>query len=229
METQQTVIGYIRVSTDDQNNSLEVQEKQIKQYCLFKELTLITIIQDEDISGHSEFYSRPGGQKVKTLLGKCNTIVAIKPDRLFRNVKDALITVDDWNKQNIDLHIVDMGGSSFTTKTAAGRLIFTTLISFAEFERNITGERTKSVLNNRKSEGKVYSGMILGFDKTDGVLTRNEAEQEIIREIKHLSVSFKAKKIADILNEKGFRTKTNKLFHPSTVKYILDNPIYDGN
>lgn len=228
MDTQEDIYGYIRVSTSDQENSVEVQEKGIRQYCSFKNLNLKDILIDEDVSGFKEFATRPGGKKLFEQIGKVKNIVAIKPDRLFRNTIDGLTTVDIWTKQDIALHIVDMGGVALNTRTAIGRLLFTTLIAFSEFERNITGERVKAILNSKKAEGKVYSSRVLGFDKKEGVLTPNEAEQEIIREIKHLSVNYKAKKIADILNERKIKTKGNKKFYPSTVRYILNNPIYDG-
>jgi len=162
-------IAYIRVSTSDQSNSLEVQKKKIAEYCAFKELEVVEFIADEDVSGGKEFYKRPGGRIAqKHFNNGVTTIVAIKPDRLFRNVKDALITVDDWNKEEIDLHIVDLGGNSLTTKTAIGRLFFTTVIAFAEFERNITGERIKVVLNNKKATMKAYTGQVLGYDNING-------------------------------------------------------------
>lgn len=230
MENKTKVYGYVRVSTTEQENSVEVQTKRIKEYCIFKDLDLVEIFVDENVSGFKEFHTRPEGSKLIELLTKdVKALVAIKPDRLFRNTADALSTIDKWDAMGIELHVIDMGGATLATKTATGKMIFTILISVSQFERDITGERVKSILNSKKADGKVYSSRVLGFDKKEGVLTPNEAEQEIIREIKHLSVNFKAKKIADILNERKIKTKGNKKFYPSTVRYILNNPIYDEN
>ena len=158
------VIGYERISStavkkgqvriEGENNSIEFQIKKITEYCKFKGLNLVEIVQDEDISGFKEFSKREGGAKVHRYFDSgIKTIVAVKIDRLFRNVKDSLITIDDWGSEKIDLHIVDMQGSSFSTKTAIGRLMFTTVVSYSEYERAVTGERTKAILNNIKDSG----------------------------------------------------------------------------
>lgn len=238
MENKETATAYIRVSTSDQENSLEVQEKRIREYATFKNLTLTDIIIDEDVSGGKELYKRKEGSRIQhTTPG--SSIIAIKPDRLFRNLKDALITVDQWNRDNIALHIVDMGGSSITTKTAIGRLMFSTIIAFAEFERNITGERVKAILNDRKDKGKAYCRPMLGFDRIGGEtssdnpgrtrgghLIPNPAEQLIIQKIFQLSATLGYTDIANTLNQAGHRTKTGLLFRDNTIKYILNNPIY---
>lgn len=233
-------VAYIRVSTADQDNSLEVQEKHIRQYCSFRAITLDQIITDEDVSGHKEIYTREGGSMLQNLPEGSNVIVT-KLDRMFRNAKDALITIDEWSKKDISLHIIDMGGASFTTKTAVGRLFFTTLVSFAEFERNSAGERTKSVLSNRKATGKAYCRSIFGYDNVGGTpvpgkpgrfkgghLQQNLAEQAILSEIRNLKdANTPEAEIARILNSRGHKSKTGGRFHQSTIRTILSNPIHN--
>jgi len=214
--------GYIRVSTNKQDESLETQETAIRNYCKFKNIHLIDIFIDNNISGFTEINKRPAGSKLKNV----NNIIVTKPDRLFRNVKDAISTTEEWNSQNINLHIVDMGGISLTTNTAIGKLMFTTIIAFSEFERNITGERTKAILKNKKETNKTYCRLLFGYDNINGKLTPNKSELETISTIKNLSTKFKPTRIARILNNTGHRTKTNKRFHQSTINYIIKNPIY---
>lgn len=219
-------IGYIRVSTADQSNSLEVQEKKIRDYCTFREIELSEIFIDEDVSGGKPFYDRQGGQAAnKALLNGVDTIISVKPDRLFRNVKDALITVDDWSEQGVSLHIIDLGGNSIDTKTALGRMFFIQSISMAEFERLITGERIKAVLNNKKDTGKVYCNAILGFDNKEGKLVPNEEEQKIVSFIKSSELNPAA--LAIKLNSMGYKAKKGGKFFRSTVQNILENPIYN--
>jgi len=220
-------IGYIRVSTADQENSLEVQQLQIKEYARFKGITITEIFVDENISGGTEFNNRPAGKRLQAMLLETRNIIAIKPDRLFRNLKDALITTDEWNENDITLHIVDMGGVAMSTKTAMGRLMFSMIISYAEFEKNIAGERTKAVLKNKKDSGKIYSRPIFGFDSKEGQLIANRSEQEIIKKIKSLSVNMLPTEIAETLNHYGIKTKNGKVFRQSTISYILKNKIYD--
>lgn len=237
-------IGYIRVSTADQGNSLEVQTRKIQDYCNFRGITLEHIYTDEDVSGGKPFYSRAGGAEANNALinSDIKTIVCVKPDRLFRSVKDALITVDDWSNNKISLHIIDLGGNSIDTQTALGRMFFIQSISMAEFERNITGERTKSVLNHRKDTGKSYCAAILGFDNVDGERMVNFSEMETVKKIFNLHYTgYSMNNIAEALNKYGIKPKNHgkiykrkdgteytkeSTFHASTIKSILDNPIY---
>lgn len=222
-------IGYIRVSTSDQENSLEVQESQIRNYAQFKGLEIVEIFVDENISGGTEFNKRPAGKRLNESLSTIKNVIAIKPDRLFRNLKDALITTDEWNSEDIALHIVDLGGASLSTQTALGRLMFSMIISYAEFEKNIVGERTKAVLTHKKKSKKVYCGKVLGFDNVDGELVPNEAEQEIVTLIKNLSLKYTDVRVARILNNVGYRTVTGVEFRPTTIKYIKENKLYTSN
>jgi DNA invertase Pin-like site-specific DNA recombinase len=223
-----SAIIYIRVSTGDQENSLELQEKSLRQYCSIKNLSIASVIIDEDVSGFKPLYKRKGGSTIPELLSTTKIIVAMKPDRLFRNLKDALITVDEWNEEKIALHLVDVGGAQFRTDTAIGRLMFSTIISFSEFERNITGERIKAISTDKKANGKVYSRPILGFDSIEGALIPNPKEQAIITIIKSLTrQNHMPKFICDFLNERGHLTKNGMQFKVGTIQYILKNPIYN--
>lgn len=222
----ENAIAYIRVSTSDQENSLEVQNKAIIEYAKFRNLTITQTIIDEDVSGGTELFKRKGGSIIKSAAEK--NIIATKPDRLFRNTIDALTTTDLWNKNDTALHIVDMAGASISTKTAIGRFLFTTIISYAEFERNVTGERTKAVLNNRKNTNKHYSRPIFGFDNIQGELVQNTEEQQIIQTIKQLKITGKGPSfIAHFLNDHQHKAKNGGKFYQSTINYILKNSIYN--
>ena len=228
METKTKVYGYVRVSTSDQENSLEVQSKRIREYCEFKHLQLIQIFVDESVSGFTQIEKRPEGRKLVELLNNdVKAVVAVKPDRLFRNTINALTTVDAWDKMGIDLHLIDIGGATLATKTATGKMIFTILIAFSQFERDITGERIKVVLNNKKATGKMYSGYLFGFDKVDGMLVKNQPEQDIIAIIKQNKDELSAAKIADKLNLAGYKAKKGGKFYPSHVQNVLNNSIYN--
>jgi len=230
--------GYIRISTDRQDESKEVQEKRIRAYCEFKNLQLEGIFTDEGVSGSIPIDNRPEGSKLCNLLTKeVKGVICVRPDRLFRSTSDALISVEKWNKLNIELHVVDLNGATLNTTTASGKLIFTILIAYAAFEREQTGERVKSVLGNKKSTGKAYCGSILGFDKVGGELVNgkiknqklvpNPDEIAIIEIIKRNSKEMSPEKIANNLNTWGFKAKKGGKFFPSTIQNILKNPIYN--
>ena len=223
-------VGYCRVSTGDQSNSLESQRQKIIEYCQYKGIELIELIVDEDVSGGKEIYKRQGGAKVKEYLTDgIKDILAIKPDRLFRNVKDALTTIDEWEQENINLHIVDMGGSSFNTQTAIGRLMFTTVISFAEFERKLGGERTKAVLNHRKTAKKAYCAQVFGYDKKEGELIPNENEQKVIMLIKSELLTNDVKTVCKKLNRMGYTTKGGNKWRREAIERVINNPLNKNN
>jgi len=223
------VILYLRVSTGDQSNSLEVQKNRLTEYCSYKNLAIKEIIVDEDISGHKPFYERPGGAIAKELFRKgIKTIVVLKIDRIFRNVKDSLITIDEWQEEDIALHVADIGGNSIDVKTAMGRMFFIQAVSMGELERNLAAERTKAVLNNKKDTGKVYCNAILGFDKVEGKLVKNEEEYKVIEFIQQFKDELSPAKISDKLNAAGYRAKKGGVYFPSTIQSILKNPIYSN-
>jgi DNA invertase Pin-like site-specific DNA recombinase len=223
-------LGYIRVSTADQSTSLEVQTQKIQDYCKFRGIELTHIYTDEDVSGGKPFYQRAGGAEANNTLVNTDvkTIICVKPDRLFRSVKDALITVDDWSHEKVSLHIIDLGGNSIDTQTALGRTFFIQAITMAEFERNIAGERTKAVLKHKKDSGKAYCGAIYGFNNVDGKLIVNEKEIAVVSAIfnKRTDSKYSFGEIADYLNDMNVPSKTGKIFYASTIKAIIDNPIY---
>jgi len=224
----ESAIIYIRCSTSDQENSLELQEKSLKQYCQLKNLDIAKIIIDEDVSGFKPIYKRKGGSAIPELLSTTKIIVAMKPDRLFRNTIDALTTVNQWNNLGVALHLVDVGGAQFRTDTAIGKLMFTTIISFSEFERNITGERIKAISTDKKANKKEYSRPIFGFDSIDGKLVPNQNEQHILGIIKRLNTTGKGPSfIAHFLNDHKYTAKSGGKFYQSTINYILKNSIHN--
>jgi DNA invertase Pin-like site-specific DNA recombinase len=232
------VIGYARISStavkkgqvkvEGDNNSIEVQVKRIKDYCKFKELELVDILIDEDVSGGTEFETRGAGSKAIEYFDKgVKTIIATKIDRMFRDTADALLTSKKWNKQNIEMHFVDMGGVSFNTRTANGKFFFTFMVANAEYEKDITGERTKAVLNNKKETGKAYCAAVLGYDNVGGKMVRNEEEFKIIDIVFDLkSKGYTPARIALMLNKSNYRAKKGGDFFPSTIQAILKNDIY---
>ena len=225
-----TTYGYIRVSTDKQNDSAEAQRIAIDRYCQFKDMEISHMIEDQDVSGKLPILDRPSGS---TLIGiKDCCVVATKLDRLFRNVVDGLSMLELWEKNNVVIHIVDMGGNSFDTSTAIGKYIFTQLVAFAAFERNLIAERTTSGLAHKKSKGVVYSRPIFGYNVTDeGKLIINPIEQSWVHFIyTQKDIGWSLQQIADHLNNNNVKPKGNGAkFHPSTISYILSNDIYKQN
>ncbi len=214
-------ILYVRVSTDEQGISVRNQVEKLEAYCKMQDLEIVDTVIDEGISGSIELHKRPAGKRLINLEG-INHVVALKLDRLFRDAADALIRTKEWDKKNIALHLVDMGGQTINTSTAMGRFFLNTMAGFAELERNLISERTKAALKNKKAHSEVYNHVPYGFDAVDGKLIKNELEQTVIQAIKKDHIQgFSLRAIAKKMMEMGFPTKNGGSWHPQNVKNIL--------
>ncbi len=221
------VLGYVRVSTDDQKNSIEVQTEKILQYCKLHELGSPELLVDNDTSGTKPLAQRPEGHRLLVKGVKC--IVAIKLDRLFRNTVDGLQASMLWNKQKTVLCLVDQEGVSVNTASATGKFIFTTLLSTAEFERNLISERITQTLQHKKSKLEVYGPIPYGFDRNDeGILIENEKEMNVVLSIFSLRANkYSLQNITDTLIEANTPSKNGGEWYKSTISKILKNDIYE--
>lgn len=222
-------VAYIRVSTNEQAKqgvSLEAQEARIRAYCEMMGLELVYIAREEGVSASKPLSKRPEGARMLHIMkseGACH-VVALKLDRLFRSTVDALNQTQEWDKQNIALHLIDMGGQTVDTSSAVGRLFLTMTAGFAEMERSLISERTVSALAHKKENRQVYTSTPYGFDRIGKELVTNQKEQQIIRrmvEWRNSGWSFRA--IAKALNEEGIPTKLGKSWHAPSVRYIIVN------
>ncbi len=131
-------IGYLRVSTEDQN--IDRQSNALQPIC--DELHI------EHLSAVAK--SRPVFEAVLAGLKSGDTLVVWDLDRAFRNTKDALIHADQLKERGVRFHIVSLG---VDTATADGRLAFTVVAAVAEHERNRLSERTKQGLDATRRKG----------------------------------------------------------------------------
>lgn len=132
-------IGYLRVSTDEQNPD--------------RQADLLTPLCDEL---HVERVSALAGERpvfkaILSQLSEGDTLVVWSLDRAFRNTKDALTQADNLRERGINFQIVSLG---VDTGTADGRLAFTIVAAVAEHERNRLSERTKQGLEAARRRGK---------------------------------------------------------------------------
>jgi len=98
-------------------------------------MRLVDVIgEDNGTSAGKPLGTRQGGQKLLKAIKtkKAQHVVILKLDRAFRNAADCLSTVEQWDRKGITLHIVDLGGNSIDTTSAAGRFMLTVLAGAAE-------------------------------------------------------------------------------------------------
>lgn len=155
--------AYIRVSTEEQaanGASLQGQEAAIEQYCTAHGLEHVASFTDHQTAKTT---ARPGFEQLERALrsGQIQAVVVWRGDRLFRNTVESIQGAQDLARWGVELHDTQRG--RVETRTAVERLIHAVLSSVDQFEREITGERTKLALNHLKATGRKYSAVPYGF------------------------------------------------------------------
>ena len=113
--------------------------------------------------------------------GKIDVVVVYKVDRLTRSLSDFAKIVEIFDKRNVSFVSVTQ---QFNTTTSMGRLTLNILLSFAQFEREVTGERIRDKIAASKKKGMWMGGLpSLGYDVKDRRLIINEAEAKTVRHI----------------------------------------------
>ncbi len=180
---------YTRVSTDqglEQDfNSLDAQYDASQSYIRSQAHAGWTLVRgkydDGGFSGGNT--DRPALQRLleDVQSGKVDVIVVYKVDRLTRSLADFAKLVELFDKHNVSFVSVTQ---QFNTTTSMGRLTLNVLLSFAQFEREVTSERIRDKIAASKRKGLWVGGMApLGYDTKDRKITVNEAETHTVRTI----------------------------------------------
>lgn len=224
------VIGYIRVSTEEQARegvSLKAQEGKIRAYAELCDLGEVEVISDEGKSGKD--LRRAGIQRVIKLArdNMMTHLIVYKLDRLTRRCFDLLMLVEEvFKPAGVEFHSIT---EKIDTASAQGKFFLTITGAISQMERDLISERTKEALQWKKKNGEDLGTPPWGFQMNDKRLEKKEDELEIVGEIKKLRrkrLTFRA--IARQLNEQGIPSKQGKSWHPGTVHSILKSQRYKG-
>lgn len=235
---------YTRKSTehglDMEFNSLQNQEEACKAYILsqaFNNWTYYKTYCDGGISGGT--MERPGLQAMLEDMrqGHIQVVVVYKVDRLSRSIFDFHKMMQEFNKYDCNFVSITQ---SFDTSNSMGKLTLNMLLSFAQFEREVSGERVRDKIAASKAKGYWLGGIPpLGYNQENKQLIPNEEEAKLINLIfnKYLELGGMAD-VAAWLNVRGYRSKCWKTQkgkivggHPfchGSIQRILSNPVYIG-
>lgn len=224
------IIAYVRVSTQEQEDhgvSIEAQIARIKQYAEMQGYELVDILVDGGISASKPISTRPeGGRLVEIVNAKeADAVIAIKLDRLFRNTSDAITTIEDWDKKQIGLIILDMGGQIVDTSSAIGRFFITLMAGLSELELNQTRERTKAALGHKKATRQAYCHSVYGWTRRGDQLVRDEREQAVLKAlVEARSKGVTLGKMVTALGRAGIKTKKgNEVWQRRTLSALVKN------
>jgi site-specific DNA recombinase len=238
---------YTRKSTeeglDQAFNSLDAQRESAEAYIRSQRHQgwnlLAERYDDGGFSGGT--LDRPALQRLMLDIDadRVNCVVVYKVDRLSRSLLDFARLMERFDRHSVSFVAVTQ---QLNTTTSLGRLTLNVLLSFAQFEREIIGERTRDKMRAARRKGKWIGGMpVLGYDVAaeGGRLVVNQREAEQVREIFHLYTQRRSlKAVVEELGGRGWTTKEyqskrgklhgGRSFQKPTLLRLLTNALYVG-
>jgi len=236
---------YTRKSSDEgleqSFNSLHAQREACEAYILSQKHEGWSVVKaeynDGGFSGGN--MERPGLKRLLEDIAakKIDTVVVYKVDRLTRSLGDFARIVEQFDSQGVSFVSVTQ---QFNTTSSMGRLTLNVLLSFAQFEREVTGERIRDKVAASKKKGMWMGGWVpIGYDRKDRQLIVDEAEAKQVREI--FKQYLRLKSVYDLneyLKARGIRSKPrttltgrtlgSAIMSRGTLYHLLSNPIYIG-
>lgn len=217
------VVGYVRVSTDEQADkgvSLDNQEERIRAHAFAKDWELTRIYRDEGWSGKD--LRRPAASEMlEAARAKAfDAIIVYKVDRLTRRQKDL------WQLLEDVLEPAGVGFVSvsepFDTTTAIGKACLGMIAVFAQLERDTIAERTRDALAYKLANGERVGAPALSESVVDGELRPVAEELATVDRMAALWRSGRTyAEIVEAMNAEGRATKRGGRWHRSTVRYLL--------
>src|SRR5437588_3864267 len=236
---------YTRKSSEEgleqEFNSLQAQREACEAFIESQRqegwVCLRAVYDDGGFSGAR--MDRPALQQLLADLtaGRVDTIVVYKIDRLTRSLADFAKIVEIFDAAGASFVSVTQ---QFNTTTSMGRLTLNVLLSFAQFEREVTGERIRDKIAASKQKGMWMGGWVpIGYDRKDRTLTINETEAVTVRTIFDLFLKLKnVQRVQAELARLNLRTKPyatprgravgGLFFARGHLSTILANPLYIG-
>lgn len=207
---ERTVVGYIRVSTDEQADSgagLAAQRAAIAMEADRRGWTLLAVHEDAGASGKS-LSGRPGLLAALSAVqdGRASALVVAKLDRLSRSLLDFAALMERSRRQGWALVALDLG---VDTTTPSGEMMANVLAVFAQFERRLVGQRTRDALAQKRA-----AGVRLGRPRALGDTTL-----QLIAQLRRQGRALHA--IAAELNASGVASGHGGRWHATTVRRLL--------
>ncbi|MEO6199054.1 MAG: recombinase family protein [Sphingomicrobium sp.] len=236
---------YTRKSTEDgldqEFNSLDAQYEACAAYALSQRHEGWVLVperyDDGGFSGGN--MQRPGLKRLLDAVAakKIDIILLYKIDRLTRSLADFAKIVEVLDQAGASFVSITQ---SFNTTTSMGRLTLNMLLSFAQFEREVTSERIRDKIAASKRKGMWMGGPVpLGYRVLERKLVVDESEAELVRHImRSYLVVGSVVELAEQLNREGYRTKVQSRasgpqrggcpFRRGTLFHLLSNQVYLG-
>jgi site-specific DNA recombinase len=227
---------YTRKSTEEglemEFNSLDAQREACEAYIASQKsegwVELADRYDDGGFSGGT--LERPALRRLLADIedGRIDVVVVYKIDRLSRSLMDFAKLVEVFDRNGVTFVSVTQ---SFNTTTSMGRLTLNILLSFAQFEREVIGERIRDKIAASRKRGMWMGGFVpLGYEVKDRKLVINDAEAATVRMIFERFVEMgSATALARALAAEGVRTRRGRLVDKGFLYKLLNNRVYIGD
>lgn len=227
---------YTRKSTEEglemEFNSLDAQREACEAYIASQKAEgWVLYPESYDDGGFSGgTLDRPALKRLLAHIedGRIDVVVVYKIDRLSRSLMDFARLVEVFDRGGVTFVSVTQ---SFNTTTSMGRLTLNILLSFAQFEREVIGERIRDKIAASRKRGMWMGGFVpLGYEVRDRKLVINEAEAATVRMIFERFVEVgSATALARALAAEGVRTRRGRLVDKGFLYKLLNNRVYIGD
>jgi DNA invertase Pin-like site-specific DNA recombinase len=226
---------YTRKSTDEglekEFNSLDAQRDACEAFIASQRAEGWVLVPDHyddgGVSGGT--LERPALQRLLRDIeaGRVDVVVVYKIDRLSRSLMHFAKLVEVFDAHSVTFVSVTQ---SFNTTTSMGRLTLNILLSFAQFEREVIGERVRDKIAASKARGMWMGGSVpLGYDVRARKLVVNEDEAARVRRIfEGFAAIGSATRLMPVLREEGVLTKTGRPFDKGALYKLLNNRTFLG-
>ncbi len=226
---------YARKSSEEgleqEFNSLDAQREAGASFVASQRSEGWTLVPDryEDGGFSGGTLERPALQRLLAdiAMGRIDVVVVYKIDRLSRSLMDFARLVEVFDRHRVTFVSVTQ---AFNTTTSMGRLTLNVLLSFAQFEREVTAERIRDKFAASRAKGMWMGGWApLGYEVRDRKLVVNEAEADIVRMIfDRFARLGSATKLAIELRYRDVRGKRDRPIDKGQIYKLLNNRVYIG-
>ncbi len=226
---------YTRVSTDEQAskefNSLAAQRDAAEAFIASQRDEGWVLVPDryDDAGISGATLERPALQRLLRDIeaGRVDIVICYKIDRLSRSLMDFSRLIEVFDANNVTFVSVTQ---SFSTTTSMGRLTLNILLSFAQFEREVIGERVRDKIAASRARGIWMGGPVpLGYRVENRKLLIDEPNATTVRRVFQGFVETRsATRLMPILRAESLVTKTGRPFDKGSLARLLGNPVYVG-
>jgi site-specific DNA recombinase len=223
---------YTRRSTDEENQpyTIDAQETRMRSYVDSQPGWRIVKHYSDDASGATSDRDNLQNAMRAARAGLFDVLLVYRVDRFSRNLRDMVTLLDDLDAAGV---VFRSATEPFDTSTPMGRMLVQMLGMFAQFERDTIIDRVIAGMERKAAKGKWSGGgRPFGYtvNKATQTLVPHDTEAILVRLIFELYTGDRlgSNGIAGVINDRGFRTSTGKLWSPQQVLRVLSNRVYIG-